>query len=308
MKTSALFLALSLLGASLASAQSRSTIANLSSRGSVGQTSGSLLAGFVVSGTTPKTVLVRGVGPGLGEFNVPNPASGVGVWLLDASGNVVASNTGYQTDPNAAAVMTVSNSVGAFPISNPGDSATVATLPPGDYSVTVAATDPNAPDGAALLEVYDADAPGSGSAIVNLSTRGQIAATAGPLVSGFVVSGSAPKALLVRSVGPDLANFGISNAAAGVGFVIYDSNGNLVSTGVGMGTSAAAGTIAADATQLGAFPLSGDGDSATVVTLAPGAYTISAVSTSGTNGGMGLLEVYDADSLTTPSQTSPTNQ
>ena len=56
-----------------------SSIANLSSLGPVGQNAGNLIAGFVIEGTVPKDVLIRGTGPDLANFGVTNPAGPVDI-------------------------------------------------------------------------------------------------------------------------------------------------------------------------------------------------------------------------------------
>jgi hypothetical protein len=283
-------------GAVAASAQPSPVIANLSTRGFVGSASGSLIAGFVVEGTAAKNVLIRGIGPGLAEFGVTNPAAAVSVNVYDQSGNLVAANHGFQTDPNAALTAETAATVGAFPLTAAGDSAVLASLAPGAYSIEIAPDASDAPDGDALLEVYDADAPGSGSTIANLSSRGQVGASAGTLISGFVIAGDTAKNVIVRGVGPDLAMFGVANPAAAVDITIYDASGNIVATNSGYQNDPNAANVVQDDAALGAFPLNDPGDSELLANLAPGAYTVVVSPTaSDAPDGVGLVEVYDAD-------------
>lgn len=292
-------LALLLSAATAAFAQApASQIANLSSRGVVGAGAGSLIAGFVVSGSAPKTVLVRGTGPGLAAFGDTSPATLINVNVYDGAGNLIASNSGTMPDPTVAAA---SASVGAFTQSSPGDSALVATLAPGSYTVEIAPSGANSPAGDALLEVYDADAPGSGSSIVNLSTRSQVGAASGAMISGFVVNGTSAKMMLIRSVGADLAAFGVANAAPVVGIKLYDTNGKLVAANSGYLTSTNAADVAQAAAALGAFPLADAGDSAVLVSLPPGAYTVELVpAAADAPAAVGMIEIYDADSTVAP--------
>lgn len=150
--------------------------------------------------------------------------------VYDSSGNLVATDYGTAPDPAAAQAAA---GVGAFPQGGAGDSQLVTTLAPGAYTIEIAPNAADAPDGDALLEVYDLDAPGSGSAIANLSTRGEAGATAGTMISGFSVSGPENKTMLIRGVGADLAAFGVANAAPAVGVTVYDSNGNVVAANFG---------------------------------------------------------------------------
>jgi hypothetical protein len=181
-------------------------------------------------------------------------------------------------------------------LSDAGDSATRVTLAPGAYTVEIAPNSTDALDGTALLEVYDADPVGGTGRIANLSARGQVGATAGPLISGFVITGTTSKMLLVRGIGPELAAFGIANAAGPVDINIFDANRNIVATNSGFLNYANAAASVQTAALVGAFPLSDGGESAVVVSLAPGAYTIEVTPTaSDANDGVGLVELYDAD-------------
>jgi len=296
MKAYRLLLAGALAATAVLPAVAASSLANLSTRGLVGSASGSLIAGFVVEGPAAKSILIRGVGPGLAAFGVPNPAADVAINLFNSAGQLMTDNHGYLTDPNADIVALTALRTGAFPLSEPGDSATIVTLAPGAYSIEVAPGSATAPDGTALLEVYDADADGNASRIINLSTRGQVGATAGTLITGFVVDGTTAKTLLIRGVGQDLALFGITNPAAPVDINVYDSTGTLVASNSGYLNDPNAATTVQTAALVGAFPLSNAGDSALTVTLAPGAYTVEVSPTAAdAPDGIGLVEVYDAD-------------
>ena len=117
-----------------------------------------MISGFVVSGTASKNLLIRGVGADLAAFGVANAAPAVGIAVYDATGRLVASNQGYLAGANTAGVVQTAAAVGAFPLADPGDSALVASLPPGAYTVELSPASVDAPDAVGLLEVYDADA------------------------------------------------------------------------------------------------------------------------------------------------------
>ncbi len=111
-----------------------------------------LTAGFVIGGSTSRTVLVRAVGPALSAFGVTGTMVDPQLTVFDSSGNVVAANAGWGGD---IAIAQVSGTVGAFPLTNPGstDSAVLATLPPGAY--TAQANSVSGGGGEVLIEVYD---------------------------------------------------------------------------------------------------------------------------------------------------------
>jgi hypothetical protein len=108
--------------------------------------SGGFTMGFVVGGNTPKTVLVRGVGPTLTTFGVQNPASQTTLTLYSGS-TVIGTNAAWGTASNAAQTV---GAGGSFPLLvGSQDSALLVTLSPGPYTAQVTA------NGAVLLEVYD---------------------------------------------------------------------------------------------------------------------------------------------------------
>jgi hypothetical protein len=218
---------------------------------------------------------------------------------MDVNGNVLATNTGWG---GSATLTSAFSQVGAFPLSSTSaDSAIVATLPPGIYTMRVSDA-VNDSGGLALAELYDATIdPAALTKIINLSSRGQVMAGNGVLVCGFIVSGTSPKPVLIRGVGPSLGNYGLTNLVADPVLNVYNSAGTLVATNNDWGTPVAvnstqvpatAATLASTATQVGAFPLtSGSKDAAVIITLAPGAYTAQ-VSGNGGSTGLGLVEVY----------------
>jgi hypothetical protein len=112
-----------------------------------------LIAGFVVTGSTAVTVLVRAVGPGLRAFGLSNPLALPRITLM-RDGAVVSVNAGWAAAPNALDQREAARRTGAFALV-PGlvDAALLVTLDPGAYSAVVDATDGGA--GVALVEVYE---------------------------------------------------------------------------------------------------------------------------------------------------------
>ncbi len=128
---------------------------NLSARIQVGTGGGILIAGFVVGGSTAKTVLVRASGPALGAFGLsgilPDPELQVYRSNGDGTSTLVATNDGWGGD---GLVSSVAASVGAFSwgAASP-DSALLVTLAPGAYSAEVLGA--GGDTGIALVEIYD---------------------------------------------------------------------------------------------------------------------------------------------------------
>jgi beta-glucanase (GH16 family) len=130
-----------------------SKLSNISTRGSVGTGANVLIGGFVVSGASPETVLIRASGPALAAspFNVPGTLSDPLLQLYSGS-SVIASNQGWG---GSAPVASAAAEVGAFTWSDPSsnDSALLMTLPPGSYTASISGA--SGDTGVSLLEVYD---------------------------------------------------------------------------------------------------------------------------------------------------------
>jgi len=259
-----------------------------------------LIVGFVVDGPLPKTVVLRGVGPGLVPFGVSNTLAHLQLSLYDASSTLLGVNAGWGGGADLAADFA---QVGAFALPPAStDAALVITLAPGAYSVVIS-------DGAydsggnVMAEIYDQSIDPSevSQKLVNVSTRGQVMAGM-PLIGGFVVVGNSPKKVLVRGIGPSLAAYGVTGALADPVLAIYNAAGTVVAMNDDWGTPqaamtgqtpATAATLSAAAAEVGAFALTlGSKDSTLIVIFAPGTY--SGV-VSGANGASGnaLVEVYE---------------
>lgn len=136
--------------------------------------------------------------------------------------------------------------------------------------------------------------PISNPKMTNLSLRGFVGAGHAAQIAGFVVSGSVNKTLLVRACGPSLATMGVSEALADPVAELYDHTNRLVASNDNWTDDAAAiPDLAAAATRVGAFAWPQPSkDSAFLVTLAPGPYTV-VVRGNGESTGIALIEVYD---------------
>ena len=270
---------------------------NLSSRLRTmdGDATRAFIAGFVVSGTTQKQMLIRAVGPALAGFGVPGALPNPKLRIF-AGSQLLAENEDWANDPAVAAA---SARVGAFALPNGSlDAALLVTLLPGSYSAQVVA---NGGDGVALVEVYDVESAQPAAQLINLSTRGFVETDNGVLVAGFVVSGDQPKRVLIRGIGPALGQFGVGGTLADSVVKVF-SGDTLVAQNDDWETPfalaggllpASAADVAAAAAATGAFPLPGGGkDAAVLLTLQPGAYSAVVSGANGTTGA-GLVEVYE---------------
>lgn len=137
-----------------------------------------------------------------------------------------------------------------------------------------------------------ADSTPAASYLANLSVRSAAGTGDNTLIAGFVVAGGA-KSLLIRAIGPSLANFGVSEALDDPTVSLY-SGSTLVNSNDDWNTNTNAADIAAVSTRVGAFGLTSTSrDAALLATLAPGAYSVHVVG-KGTAAGIALAELYDA--------------
>ena len=101
----------------------------------MGTGSNVLIAGFVISGNTPETVLIRGIGPTLGQFGVTGSLAAPELVLYDSGNNTLQTNSGWGGGANLVQAFA---SVGAFSLAaNSADAAILVTLPPGAYTAEV---------------------------------------------------------------------------------------------------------------------------------------------------------------------------
>ncbi|MEY4686168.1 MAG: hypothetical protein RIR76_191 [Verrucomicrobiota bacterium] len=123
---------------------------NVSVRQSISETS-KLVAGFVIGGTTARTVLIRAIGPGLAVFGVPETMPDPGLKLLSTNSTLIGANDNWG---GTAQLTAASAAVGAFAVTNPSsnDAMLLITLPAGEYTTEVTG---KGAGGAALVEVYE---------------------------------------------------------------------------------------------------------------------------------------------------------
>lgn len=130
-----------------------SQLVNISTRAAVGTGANLLIAGFVIQGTAPMKVLVRGIGPGLAAFGVTGVLESPVLEVFDSTNTEVGSNTGWETNADPSTITATDSAVGAFALdTGSADSAVVLTLPPGSYTAEVSGV--AGTSGVALVEVY----------------------------------------------------------------------------------------------------------------------------------------------------------
>jgi hypothetical protein len=133
---------------------STSRIANLSSRVYVGTEDEQAIPGIVIGGSTSVKILARAIGPGLDAFDVTGAIRDPQLKIISSGSIELLNNDNWEDQIDPISVELASERVGAFALDSGSlDSAVLATLPPGLYTVVVASTDGT--PGVALVELYE---------------------------------------------------------------------------------------------------------------------------------------------------------
>jgi hypothetical protein len=258
------------------------TLLNISTRLRVQTGDNAMIGGFIITGTQPKTVLVRGIGPSL-------PVAGVladpVIEVHGPSGEFLGANDNWN---DALTVQQISDS-GLAPASNL-ESALWGVINPGAYTVIL--TGKNGGTGVGLVEVYDLDRTVDTN-LANISTRGFVDTGDNVMIGGFIVGGGSPTGsaqVVVRAVGPSLGAVGIAGALGDPTVELHDQSGTLIAVNDNWKTRAD-GTSQQAEIEATALAPTNDMESALVRILAPGNYTV-IVRGNNNATGVGLVEAY----------------
>ncbi len=249
-------------------------LSNISTRGPVQTGANVMIGGFIISGTTPKTVLIRARGPSLTAFGVPGAMANPTVSLYSGQ-TMINSNDNWTTAPNAAAIM-----ASGYAPTNPLESAILVTLSPGPYTAIVSGV--GLTTGVGIVEVLEIDNPAS--PLSNISTRGLVQTVNNVLIGGFIISGTVPKTVLIRARGPSLTAYGVPGALQDPMMDLYSA-----STVIDSNDDWAASPNVVAITATGMQPTDSR-ESAILTTLSPGAYTVIVRGFNNTTG-VGIVEV-----------------
>jgi len=255
---------------------------NLSTRMRVQTGDNAGIGGFIITGTAPKNVLLRGIGPSLAAFGIADALANPTLDLRRPDGTRIRANDNWRDDPVQAAAIEATG----IPPQNDLEAANIETLDPGSYTVILRGM--GMTTGVGLVEVYDLN-QGVSSKLANLSTRAFVDTGNNIVIAGFVLGGnSGNDRVVARGIGPSLTGFGVANALADPTLELRDSNGALLASNNDWQDNPAQ---AAELTAAGLAPTN-NLESGIAITHSPGAYTaLLAGLNNGT--GVGVVEVYD---------------
>ena len=255
---------------------------NLSTRMFVQTGDNAGIGGFIISGSAPKHVLVRVIGPSLTQFGVPNALADPCLELHGPKGFTTVNNDNWQDDPAQAALILAT---GLAPTNNL-ESAIDATLNPGAY--TAVARGKNNTTGVGLIEVFDLSQAVLAK-LANISTRAFVNTGNDIVIAGFILGGnSGNDRIVVRGIGPSLTAFGVPNALANPTLELRDNNGALLLSNNDWQDDPGQ---AAELTAAGLAPTN-PLESGIASTLPPGLYTALLAGFNNATG-VGVVEVYD---------------
>lgn len=187
-------------------------LANISTRLAVGTNDNVLIAGFIVTGTQPKKIVVRALGPLVPvNENLADPT----LELHDSTGATVAENDNWRDTQEGAITTTI-------PPASDYDSAILRSVNPGAYTAILAGK--GATTGVALVEVYDLDLSAD-SKLANISSRGFVGQNDNVLIGGTIVLGSGSTTVLFRAIGPSLP---LGGKLQDPTMELYDGQGHLL--------------------------------------------------------------------------------
>ena len=252
---------------------------NIATRMRVQSGDNALIGGFTITGNTPKKVIIRGIGPSLSAFFSDA--------LADPTLELFQGSTSLQTNNDWKSDQQAEIEATGVPPENDVESAIVRTLPPGAYTAVLKGN--GGAEGIGVVEVYDLD-QAVDSKLANISSRGFVETDNGVMVGGLIVgpvSATGNAKIVVRALGPSLANFGIDGAVQDPTLDLVNANGVVLRAN----DNWKLGGQEADLTAAELAP-SDDRESALIETVGPGAYT-AIVRGSGNTTGVGLVEIYN---------------
>jgi hypothetical protein len=250
-------------------------LANISTRLRVETGDNVLIGGFIVTGTQPKKIIVRGIGTSLPFLDkLTNPTL-----ELHGPSGLIDLNDNWIDSPNKQAIL---NST--IPPASEFESAIVATVPANNSAYTAIVRGAGGETGIGVVEAYDLDGTVD-SKLANISTRGLVQTGDNVLIAGTIVVGPTAQRVIVRAIGPSLPVLGKLDDPV---LELRDGNGGIVAANDNWRTGDQEGDIIATT-----IPPANDFESAVVASLpANGASYTVVVRGVGDTTGIAVVEVY----------------
>ncbi|HEX4666607.1 MAG TPA: hypothetical protein VH207_08400 [Chthoniobacterales bacterium] len=198
---------------------------NISTRADVGVDTHVLIGGFIITGNDAKTVILRGIGPSLAVQVTGGVLADPVLELHDSTGATIATNDNWM-DLSAEDQTTLSDN--NLAPADDAESALVMTLDPDQYTLVLRGA--NDTTGIGLVEAYDIDDGATDSQFANISTRGFVQTGESQMIGGFILGGGGAgfSTVVVRAIGPSLADDSIVDPLADPFLELHDANGDTI--------------------------------------------------------------------------------
>jgi hypothetical protein len=121
-------------------------IVNISTRGFVLTGDNGMIGGLIITGNESSRLVLRGIGPALTDFGVPNVLADPLLELHDGNGALIQANNNWRDTQQVAL-----HNTGLAPTNNL-ESAILISIPPGNYTAVLKSADGGIGNG--LVEVY----------------------------------------------------------------------------------------------------------------------------------------------------------
>ncbi len=242
-----------------------------------------LIGGFIVTGSEPKQILARALGPSLTARGVPGALADPTLELVPQNGGPSFVNDDWQSGDAAAVQAT------GIPPQDPRESALVQTLAPGAYTAILRSK--NDTPGVGLVELYDLN-PTAPVRFANLSSRGFVGRDNDVMIGGVIigrgqgVNGAGSIRATFRGIGPSLSGRGVNEPLLDPEMLVFDANGTVLATN----DDWREGPAAAELQTLNLAPTD-DREAALILNVIQGNYT-AVVRGKGNTTGVALVEAF----------------
>jgi hypothetical protein len=256
------------------------TLLNISTRLNVQTGDNAMIGGFIITGTEPKAVIIRGIGPSL---TMPGALADPTMEVHGPSGEYLGANDNWN---DALSRQEIIDS-GLAPV-NELEPALWGVINPGPYTVIIRGK--NDTTGIGLFEAYDLGEPAA-SNLANISTRGLVQNGDNVLIGGIIVGGGTKgwtARVVVRAIGPSVP---IAGALGDPTLEIRDGTGTLLASNDNWKTNSGGSSQQAEIEATGLQPAN-DLESALLQTLPAGNYTAIVRGVNSATG-IGLVEAYN---------------
>ena len=199
---------------------------NISTRTQVRTGDNVSIGGFIITASEAKQVMIRALGPSLENAGVSGALQDPIVDLFNDS-VFIARNDDWDDSQQAAIEQS------GIPPTDERESAMIQTLAPGNYTAVVRGK--NETSGVGLVEVYDLSG-NAGSELANVSNRGFVGTDDRVMIGGFIIgaglgtNGTGSARVLLRGIGPSLAQFGTAGPLQDPELLLVDGNGAIIAS------------------------------------------------------------------------------